>query len=102
MNKLKRKIERLEGESEFKQQVLERLRREKVELENALEQEQEALVNRLWKKMKKLEEEKRILQVGCASTLNILVLIFNTLLCLAYYCTALLIELEIKALDLLR
>ncbi|CAB3260421.1 unnamed protein product [Arctia plantaginis] len=29
---------------------LERLRREKVELENTLEQEQEALVNRLWKR----------------------------------------------------
>lgn len=64
VNKLKRRIERLENESEWKQQVLEKLRREKVELENALEQEQEALVNRLWKKMKKLEEEKRILQVS--------------------------------------
>ena len=35
------------------------LRREKVELENALEQEQESLVNRLWRKMEKLEAEKR-------------------------------------------
>ena len=35
------------------------LRREKVELENSLEQEQEALVNRLWKRMDKLEAEKR-------------------------------------------
>lgn len=35
------------------------LRREKVELENALEQEQESLVNRLWKRMDKLEAEKR-------------------------------------------
>lgn len=42
---------------------MEKLRRDKIELENALEQEQEALVNRLWKKMKKLEDEKRILQV---------------------------------------
>jgi hypothetical protein len=30
-----------------------------VELENALEQEQESLVNRLWKRMDKLEAEKR-------------------------------------------
>lgn len=36
------------------------LRREKVELENALEQEQESLVNRLWKRMDKLETEKRL------------------------------------------
>ncbi|KAK2098598.1 hypothetical protein P7K49_024049 [Saguinus oedipus] len=38
------------------------LRREKIDLENTLEQEQEALVNRLWKRMDKLEAEKRILQ----------------------------------------
>ena len=30
-----------------------------MELENALEQEQEALVNKLWKRMDKLEAEKR-------------------------------------------
>ena len=36
-----------------------KLRKEKVDLENALEQEQESLVNRLWKKMEKLEKEKR-------------------------------------------
>ena len=35
----------------------------KVELENTLEKEQEGLVNRLWKKMDKLETEKRLLQV---------------------------------------
>jgi len=35
------------------------LKRDKVELENQLEQEQEALVNRLWKRMDKLEAEKR-------------------------------------------
>ena len=35
------------------------LKREKVELENALEQEQEALVNRLWKQIDRLEAEKR-------------------------------------------
>lgn len=35
------------------------LRREKIDLENTLEQEQEALVNRLWKRMDKLEAEKR-------------------------------------------
>ena len=34
-----------------------------VELENTLEQEQEALVNRLWKRMDKLEAEKRSLQI---------------------------------------
>lgn len=33
-----------------------------VELECTLEQEQEALVNRLWKRMDKLEAEKRMLQ----------------------------------------
>lgn len=37
------------------QNNLEQLRREKVELENTLEQEQEALVNRLWKRMDTLE-----------------------------------------------
>lgn len=47
-----------------KQNCLDKLRREKIELENALEQEQEALVNRLWKKMEKLEHEKRTLQVS--------------------------------------
>lgn len=30
-----------------------------IELENTLEQEQENLVNRLWKRMDKLEAEKR-------------------------------------------
>lgn len=35
------------------------LRHEKIDLENTLEQEQEALVNRLWKRMDKLEAEKR-------------------------------------------
>ena len=40
-------------------QTLDQLRREKVELENTLEQEQESLVNRLWKRMEKLEHEKR-------------------------------------------
>lgn len=35
----------------------------KVELENTLEQEQEALVNKLWKRMDKLEAEKRTLQI---------------------------------------
>ena len=39
------------------------MRREKVELENTLEKEQEALVNRLWKKLDRLEREKRSLQV---------------------------------------
>lgn len=34
-----------------------------MELENTLEQEQEALVNKLWKRMDKLEAEKRMLQI---------------------------------------
>ena len=35
------------------------LRREKIDLENTLEQEQEMLVNKLWKRMDKVEQEKR-------------------------------------------
>ncbi|KAH8034622.1 hypothetical protein HPB51_026149 [Rhipicephalus microplus] len=62
VNKLMRKIERLEAQTLAKQANLEQLRREKVELECTLEQEQEALVNRLWKRMDKLEAEKRLLQ----------------------------------------
>ena len=54
-----RKIEKLENETVRKQNNLEQLRREKIELENTLEQEQEALVNKLWKRMDKLETEKR-------------------------------------------
>lgn len=54
-----RRIEKLETETSSKQRSLETLRREKVELENTLEQEQEALVNKLWKKMDQLETEKR-------------------------------------------
>lgn len=54
-----RKIEKLEAETLTKQTTLEQLRREKVDLENTLEQEQEALVNKLWKRMDKLEAEKR-------------------------------------------
>lgn len=57
-----RKIEKLEHETLSKQSNLEQLRREMVELENTLEQEQEALVNKLWKRMDKLETEKRSLQ----------------------------------------
>ena len=59
VNKLMRKIEKLESETNRKQSNLEQLRREKIELENTLEQEQEALVNKLWKRMDKLETEKR-------------------------------------------
>lgn len=58
-----RKIEKLEAETIAKQTNLEQLRREMVELENTLEQEQEALVNKLWKRMDKLEAEKRSLQI---------------------------------------
>ena len=39
------------------------LRKEKVDLENTLEQEQELLVNRLWKRMDRLEAEKRFLNL---------------------------------------
>jgi len=39
----------------------EQLKREKIELENTLEKEQESLVNRLWKRMEKLEADKRLL-----------------------------------------
>lgn len=56
-----RRIEKLESDVDFKQRTLEQLRREKIELENTLEQEQEALVNRLWKKMEHSEAEKRML-----------------------------------------
>ncbi|CAH8661899.1 unnamed protein product [Heterobilharzia americana] len=57
-----RRIEKLEADMNQKQDCLDQLRREKIELENALEQEQEALVNRLWKKMEKLEAEKKMLR----------------------------------------
>lgn len=63
VNKLMRKIEKLQAETDNKQTNLEQLRREMVELENTLEQEQEALVNKLWKRMDKLETEKRSLQI---------------------------------------
>ena len=43
-------------------QALDNIRREKVNLENTLEQEQEALVNRMWKRLDKLEHEKKFLQ----------------------------------------
>lgn len=59
VNKLMRRIEKLETETSAKQSNLETLRREKIELENTLEQEQEALVNKLWKRMDRLETEKR-------------------------------------------
>lgn len=48
---MSQKIKKLEGETTEKQLNLEQLRREKIELENTLEQEQEALVNKLWKRM---------------------------------------------------
>ena len=37
-----------------------------MELENQLEQEQEALVNRLWKRMDKLEAEKKYRTTYCS------------------------------------
>merc|ERR1711990_1386436 len=63
-----RRIERLERETHTKHTSLDQLRREKVELENTLEKEQEALVNRLWKKLDRLEYEKRHLQVKLNET----------------------------------
>ena len=39
----------------------EQLKREKIELENTLEKGQESLVNRLWKRMEKLETDKKLL-----------------------------------------
>lgn len=55
-----RSIGKLKAETLAKQTNLEQLRREMVELENTLEQEQETLVN---KRMDKLEVEKRSLQI---------------------------------------
>ena len=47
VNKLMRKIEKLETETSSKQTTLDQLRREKVQLENTLEQEQEGkFINR--------------------------------------------------------
>ncbi|CAF3915372.1 unnamed protein product [Rotaria sp. Silwood1] len=46
-----------------KQNTLEQLKNEKVELENILEKEQEYLVNRLWKRMEKLEADNKSLQL---------------------------------------
>ncbi|KTG00872.1 hypothetical protein cypCar_00023883 [Cyprinus carpio] len=63
VNKLMKKIKKLENDTISKQLTLEQLSREKIDLENTLEQEQEALVNRLWKRMDKLEAEKRPVQI---------------------------------------
>jgi hypothetical protein len=46
----------------------EQLKREKIELENTLEKEQESLVNRLWKRMEKLETDKKLLQLKVQPT----------------------------------
>lgn len=74
-----RKIEKLEAETSAKQSNLEQLRREKVELENTLEQEQEALVNRLWKRMDKLEAEKRYVSLLFVIVMTLTIYIFLTL-----------------------
>jgi len=58
-----KRIQRLEAETLNKEYTLEQLKREKIELENTLEKEQESLVNRLWKRMEKLETDKRLLQL---------------------------------------
>ena len=85
VNKLNRKVVKLEHDIQNKQQSLEQvlyvfflsvanllqstpiiwsqLRREKGELENSLEQEQEGLVNKLWIRMNKLEAEKRFVSL---------------------------------------
>jgi len=62
ISKLMKRIKRLEAETMTKQNTLDQLKREKIELENTLEKEQESLVNRLWKRMEKLETDKRLLQ----------------------------------------
>jgi len=67
-----RRIEKLETETTSKQHSLDSLRREKVELENTLEQEQEALVNKLWKRMDELECEKRQVTSLCIKRYNYL------------------------------
>lgn len=59
---LMKKVSDLETITNSKQKDLERLKHEKVELENALEQEQEMLVNKLYKQMEKVEKEKRDLE----------------------------------------
>ncbi|TKC46387.1 hypothetical protein EI555_010605 [Monodon monoceros] len=61
VSKLMKKTKKLENDTISKQLTLEQLRREKIDLESTLEQEQEARVNRFWKRME-LEAEKRILQ----------------------------------------
>jgi len=69
-----RRIDKLEAETSTKQSNLETLRREKIELENTLEQEQEALVNKLWKRMDKLETEKRFLQKKKSMTIELAIM----------------------------
>uniref|UniRef100_A0A183C898 Coiled-coil domain-containing protein 6 n=1 Tax=Globodera pallida TaxID=36090 RepID=A0A183C898_GLOPA len=59
---LLQKIRKLEAEIQNNHKSLEQLRREKVDLENSLEHEQEALFNTLGKRMDSLEAEKRRLQ----------------------------------------
>ncbi len=82
INQLMKRINRLEAETMNKQNTLvkilcflflfeffsfyffkEQLKREKIELENTLEKEQESLVNRLWKRMEKLETDKKLIQL---------------------------------------
>ncbi|TEA37301.1 hypothetical protein DBR06_SOUSAS6710035, partial [Sousa chinensis] len=61
VSKLMKKTKKLENGTISKQLTLEQLRREKIDLESTLEQEQEARVNRFWTRME-LEAEKRILK----------------------------------------
>uniref|UniRef100_A0A915ACX5 Uncharacterized protein n=1 Tax=Parascaris univalens TaxID=6257 RepID=A0A915ACX5_PARUN len=57
------KIRKLEAEINANHVALEQLRREKVDLENALEHEQEQLFNTLGKRMDQLEAEKRFVSM---------------------------------------
>lgn len=53
------KVRKLEAEIRANQKTLDQLRREKVDMENSLEHEQEALFNSLSKRVDQLEAEKR-------------------------------------------
>lgn len=59
MDNLVVKVRKLEAEVRKNQKTLEQLRREKVDMENSLEHEQEALFNSLSKRVDQLEVEKR-------------------------------------------
>ncbi|KAH7702329.1 coiled-coil domain-containing protein 6 [Aphelenchoides avenae] len=62
VNNLLAKIRKLEMEIQSNRKSLDQLRKEKIDLENSLEHEQEALFNTLGKRMDQLEAEKRRMQ----------------------------------------